>query len=130
MKPQESQNRWRPWLLPLLPGVGVGIVGSTLLLLLMAVLITQVDVPQGMLAPLAVSAAGVGAFAGGLTTALCAGRRGLVMGALCGGVLYVILLLAGLLSTGDINPGYAILKLAVLTLCGAIGGILGVNRRH
>lgn len=130
MKPQESHpNRWKSWLVPLFTGMGIGAIGGTLLLLLMAVLIQKVDVPQGALAPLAVSAAGIGAFAGGLTTALCARKRGLMMGAICGGLLYVVLLLTGLLCTGVIDPGYAIIKMAVLVLCGAIGGILGVNRR-
>ena len=130
MTPQESRpNRWQDQLLPLLIGLGVAIVCGTLLLLLAAVLIQKVDVPHGALAPLAITAAGIGAFIGGLTAALCARRRGLVMGAICGGLLYALLLLAGYLYAGGVDPGAAVIKLVVLTVCGAIGGILGVNRR-
>ena len=55
---------------PLLIGVAVGILVCTLLLLLMAAVIQRVDVPLGAALPLAVGAAAVGAFAGGLTAAL------------------------------------------------------------
>lgn len=118
------------WVRPLLVGLCVGVLCCTLLLLLAALAIQSVEIPRAAVTPLATVAAGIGAFAGGLAAALAAGRRGLVMGALCGILLFVIILLAGLARATGIDPGYAAIKLAVLTVAGAIGGVLGVNRKR
>lgn len=118
------------WVRPLLVGLCVGVLCCTLLLLLAALAIQSVEIPRAAVTPLATVAAGIGAFAGGLAAALAAGRRGLVMGALCGILLFVIVLLAGLARATGIDPGYAAIKLAVLTVAGAIGGVLGVNRKR
>ena len=118
------------WVRPLLVGLCVGVLCCTLLLLLAALTIQSVEIPRAAVTPLATVAAGIGAFAGGLAAALAAGRRGLVMGALCGILLFVIVLLAGLARATGIDPGYAAIKLAVLTVAGAIGGVLGVNRKR
>ncbi|MBQ4333001.1 MAG: TIGR04086 family membrane protein [Clostridia bacterium] len=118
------------WVRPLLVGLCVGVLCCTLLLLLAALAIRSVEIPRAAVTPLATVAAGIGAFAGGLAAALAAGRRGLVMGALCGILLFVIILLAGLARATGIDPGYAAIKLAVLTVAGAIGGVLGVNRKR
>lgn len=115
---------------PVLLGLCVGVLCTTLLLLLMALLIRSVDVPRGAVTPLAVTAAGVGAFAAGLTAALAARRNGLVLGAVCGLVLFLIILLAGNLRFDGVDGSFAVTKAAVLTVAGAIGGVLGVNRRR
>ena len=120
----------RQWIRPLLIGVCVGVLCGTLLLLLAALALRSVDLPRGAVTPLATAAAGIGGLFGGLATALAAGRRGLVMGALCGLLLYVVLLLAGLSRGSGIDPGYAAIKLTVLTVAGALGGVLGVNRKR
>ena len=114
---------------PLGLGLCVGVVCCTLLLLLAAVLLNTADIPHGAAVPLAVSAAGLGAFAAGLTASLLTGRRGLLTGALCGTLLYLLLLLVGLARTGGADGGYALIKWAVLTVCGAVGGLIGVNRK-
>ena len=113
---------------PLLIGLCVGVLCGTLLLLISALLIRSVDIPIGAATPLAVTAAAGGAFAGGWTAARIAGCRGLVWGVLCGGLLTLILLLAGLVRAGGIDPGFAAVKTAVLTLSGGLGGILGVGK--
>ena len=118
------------WVRPLLVGLCVGVLCCTLLLLLAALAIQSVEIPRAAVTPLATVAAGIGAFAGGLAAALAAGRRGLVMGALCGILLFVIILLAGVARTTGIDSGYAAIKLAVLTVAGAVGGVLGVNRKR
>ena len=131
MKPREkSASLWQTLLRPVAIGLCVGVVCCTLCLLLAALLLNTVDVPQGAVAPLAVCAAGLGAFAAGVAAALATGCRGLMWGAVCGGLLYLVLLLAGLIRTGSIDGGYALIKMAVLTLCGALGGLLAVNRKR
>ena len=118
------------WVRPLLVGLCVGVLCCTLLLLLAAFLIRSVEIPRAAVTPLAVAAAGIGAFAAGLAAALTAGQRGLVTGALCGLLLFIIILLAGLFRSSGIDLGYTAVKCAVLTVAGAVGGVLGVNRRR
>ncbi|MBQ5840407.1 MAG: TIGR04086 family membrane protein [Clostridia bacterium] len=115
---------------PLLIGVAVGILVCTLLLLLMAAVIQRVDVPLGAALPLAVGAAAVGAFAGGLTAALISRQRGLLLGAVSGLVLFLLVLLAGLARYAAVDGSTALLKAVVLMVAGAVGGVLGVNRRR
>jgi len=130
MKSPSANSPWfRRWLRPLLVGLCIGIITGTLLLLGAALLLKAADLPTGAVPPLALTAAGVGAFAAGLTAALLAGERGLITGALCGTLLYLLLLLVGVTRTGSIEGGYALIKWAVLTVCGAVGGLVGVNRK-
>ena len=118
-----------PILRPLLIGLCIGVIACTLLLLGAAALFCQVDVPPAAVAPVAMGAAALSAFLGGWVAARAAGQRGWLMGILCGGVLFLILWLWGL-SRGGVENSYAATKLGVLTLSGAIGGVLGVNRKR
>lgn len=131
----ESRDRTpsfaRQWLRPLLVGTAIGVIVCVAALLLMAALVRTVDVPRAAVLPLAIAAAAAGAFAGGLAAAAAAGQRGLAMGALCGLVLYLLILLAGFIRYSGVSGGTAVLKLAVLIVAGGLGGVLGVNcRRH
>lgn len=114
---------------PLLIGSAVGAVTATGLLLLSALLLYKLNLPTGAVAPMAVAAMGLGCLVGGFAAGLCAKEKGLLWGATCGALLYLILLIAGLARTGDASLGYAALKGAVMTVCSAAGGVLGVNRR-
>ena len=131
MKTQDrSQSFLQRWLRPVLVGTCVGVLAGTLLLLGMAWLVRSVDVPRAAITPMAITAAGIGAFAAGLTAALAAKKNGLLLGLLCGLVLFFILLLAGVARATGVSGSLAVIKLAVLTLAGALGGVLGVNRRR
>ena len=117
-----------PFVKPLLIGLCVGVVTATLLLLLCALLVYKMTLPIGALTPMALVATGLGSLAGGIAVGLSAKQSGLLMGAVCGTLVYLILLIAGL-ARGGVAPGYAALKWAVLTVCSAAGGVWGVNRR-
>jgi len=118
-----------PILRPLLIGLCVGAVCCTLLLLAAACLLSSVDLPLDVATPTAVVAAALSSFIGGLTAARTAGSRGLLMGSACGVMLFLVILLCGL-CRGGVDGGYAAVKLAALTLAGAGGGVLGVNRKR
>jgi putative membrane protein (TIGR04086 family) len=99
--------------------------------MLMALIVQSVDVPRAAILPLAITAAAIGAFLAGLTAAAIAKQNGLLLGAVCGLVLFLLILLAGVARYAGVNGGNAVLKLAILLLCGSIGGVLGVNlRKH
>ena len=120
---------FRCWLRPVLVGVAVGLIGCIGLLMLMALVVQSVDVPRAAILPLAIAAAALGAFAAGLTAAAVARQKGLLLGAVCGLVLFLLILLAGVAQYAGVSGGNAAIKFAVLLLCGSIGGVLGVNLR-
>lgn len=117
-----------PYVRSLLLGVGIGVVTATLLLLLCAAVIARVAVPGGAIPPMAVAAMGIGSLVGGCAVGRSAKRHGLWLGAVCGTLLYLILLTVGL-ARGGVSPAYAAIKWAVLTVCSAAGGVWSVNRR-
>ena len=125
-----NQSLFSLWVRPILLGVAVGVLCCTLLLLLMALVVQTVDVPRGAALPMAIAAAAVGAFAAGLTAALISRRRGLLLGAVSGLVLFLVVLLAGFARYTAVDGGTAIIKLLGLMAAGGLGGVLGVNRRR
>ena len=114
---------------PVLVGAVVGAGCCLLLLLAMAAVMAAKDIPKAAVTPMAVVAAAAGAFVGGLVCARIAKMRGLLFGAACGLVLYLIVMIAGFALLREIRGGYAVVKLAVMLGCGAVGGVLGVNMR-
>ena len=114
---------------PILIGACVGAVCCLLVLLLLAAVLAATDVPKAAITPLAVVAAAVGAFIGGIVAARMAREKGLLLGAACGLVLFLLVLIAGFAVLKDIRGSYAVIKLLVLIACGSVGGILGVNAR-
>ena len=114
---------------PVLIGTGVGAICCLVVLLLLATIMATKDVPKAAITPMAVVAAAVGAFIGGIVSARIAKEKGLLFGAACGLVLYLLVMIAGFSVLKDIRGGYAFIKLAVLIVCAAIGGIVGVNAK-
>lgn len=115
---------------PVLIGAAVGAFCCLAILMLCAAVMAARDIPQMAVTPMAVIAAAVGSFIGGLVSARAAGSRGIVYGAACGVVLYLLVMIAGFAVLKDIRGIYALVKLAVMVGCAAIGGIIGVNVRR
>ncbi len=126
---QEEVSAVVRWVRPILIGAVAGIVCCLLLLLLCSAVMAAQDIPQMAVTPMAVVAAAIGAFVGGFIAARAAGARGIVYGAACGAVLYLLVMIAGFAVLKDIRGVYALVKLAVMVGCGAVGGIVGVNFR-
>ena len=124
-----TASRLPPIVTALLIGLCVGVVTATLLLLLSALLMYKMALPLGVVTPLAVTAMGIGGLGGGIATGLSHKQNGLLLGALCGTLLYLILRVAGLARGGTQAPAFAALKWAVVTVCSAAGSVWGVNRR-
>ena len=123
-------TRLSVWLRPLFVGLCVGVVCTTLLLMLCALLLYKLALPTTAVTPMALVALGLGSFGGGMAVGLCSKGKGLLMGGLCGVLLALLLLVIGVADGKGPTWGYAVLEWAVLTVCSAAGGVLGVNRRH
>lgn len=127
---QQDSNAVYRIVRPLLWGTLSGIVTCLLVLLLMAAVLAAGDIPKAAVTPLAVAAAVIGSAVGGFVTARLRGENGLLFGAACGLALFVLVMAVGFTLLHQIRGGYVLLKLVLMLIAGAVGGILGVNRRR
>ena len=114
---------------PILVGAVVGAICCLVMLLIMAAVMAAVDVPKVAVTPLAIVVGAVGAFISGLVGARIAEEKGWLFGASCGLLLYIMVLIAGFALLKDVRGASLAAKLATMVICGAIGGIIGVNTR-
>lgn len=114
---------------PILIGAGVGALCCLLVLLVMAAVLAAKDIPQTAVTPMAVVAGAFGSFIAGLVAARIARTKGLMFGSATGLLLYLIIMLAGFAVLKDIRGAYALVKMAILIGCGAVGGVIGVNMK-
>ena len=111
-------------------GAVSGIAVTLLFLLLFAFVITKSrHIQYTLIAPMAIAAACIGAFVGGYITARINKSFGMLVGTICGALILMILLAVGAAS-GELPGMLSLLRGALMLISGAIGGILGVNRRR
>lgn len=122
-----AARRLPSWTPAVLVGLIAGAAVCFLLLLLMAAVMMSRDLSQSVIHPMVTVAGGVGAFVAGWVAAKKQGKQGMVIGAGCGGLMFLILLIAGLSTGGGLSSLTAV-KLAVLVMLAALGGVVGVNR--
>lgn len=131
MKPtKETGGALRKWIRPLAFGILSGAAACLLTLLLLAALLTAQDIPQVAIMPLALVAATVGAFVGGFVSGRLCGQNGWLIGAAAGLGLFLLLVIAGAFSMFSNSETSGMwLKLAIMPVTGAVGGIVAVNVR-
>lgn len=109
-----------------LKAVAIGLLISTIMLLLFSFILSKKDLPFMLLVPytslcLAISCCVSGYFAARRTR-----EKGLLIGALCGASIFLFLITFSLQQSPSITV-IAPVKLIISTASGAIGGIFGVN---
>ena len=131
MKSRKEEPAWlAEWVKPLAIGTVAGIVTCFVSMLLMAALLLTQDAPHNVVSPLALVVLVVGCFAGGVTAARLAGKNGWLMGLLCGGMLFLVLLLAGGFAPLRNAEAHPLIKIAVMLFTAAVGGIVGINLKR
>ncbi|MBQ8001072.1 MAG: TIGR04086 family membrane protein [Ruminococcus sp.] len=105
-------------------GTAVLLCISTLVLLVMGTL------PHNFIEWIIIGLCCISAFVCGYITARVTKANGLLWGAVSGVLMFIIVLLAGLISSDGNFTYMTILKFACLTVCGGLGGIKGVNRKE
>lgn len=101
-----------------------------LIVLAFSYLITVVDVPEGVVSAVTAAALCIGAYVGGYVGARRNRKNGLIMGLACGGLIFAVLFIFSIIfakSSEGLSGGA---KLFMVLLCGAVGGIIGVNSKH
>ncbi len=114
---------------PLLWGSVVGIAVCAVLLLIAAAVMTSGAISNAMVTPIAMAAATVAAFVGGLVAARLSGERGLLYGAASGLAWFLLVTVISLAALHEIRGSTLLLRAALTVAGGAFGGVLGVNMK-
>ncbi len=107
-----------------------GAIVSTAILLVLSLVMSVRDVPAVLINPLACAAIAVGSFFAGFLCAKQLRQRGMLFGALCGIIMFGLLLFTSLTLTGEAFGWIVLIKLVIVLTSAMIGGILGVNTRR
>lgn len=88
---------------------------------------TMVDLSDGMFTLMSGIALCAGCFAAGYTAAKHRKKQGLRVGLACGGVIFAVTLLLGIIFVRGFSAGGFFTKLLIILVSSAVGGIIGVN---
>lgn len=103
---------------------------SVVLLFLASILATFQAFSDQLIAIIANSVTALGVFLCGFISGRHFASRGLIFGAICGIIYALLLLIIGNIASGTMSFGRdALTALAIGILCGAVGGIVGINTR-
>ena len=112
--------------------IGVGIAIAVILLstcFLCGIVYLTTGVPYGLTPYILLAADAIGSFIGAYCCAALNKSRGLIVGFLCGFVVFTLMFILGL-STGESISLMTLWRLIVLTVFGILGGIKGVNKKE
>ena len=112
----------------MLKAVTVGLFALTVMLLLFSFVLTKVDVPFSLLNPVSMIMIALSCILAGYIAARSIRKRGFLIGAVCGIMIDIILILVSFFFS-DCFDLQVLIKLIVSILSGSIGGILGVNQK-
>lgn len=113
---------------PLLWGMAVACAVCALTLILMSLLLTWRDIPPKAIDPMTTAAISLSCCAGGYFSARRMREKGMMMGMALSAALFLILIVCSLPLGGPYSALMAV-KLTAMLLAGALGGVLGVNRK-
>ena len=99
-------------------------------LLLCAAVMASADVPQGAVFPMSAAAVMLGCFSAGWVCSRLTRRCGMALGAVCGLLLFGLLVLSDFAVLGGVFGTQSVYKLAVCLASSMIGGVVGVNQRR
>lgn len=92
--------------------------------------VSSKHLPQGMIQWLVLAILGVSAFFSGYIASKISRERGLIFGTLAALVLFLLFFLCGLIVANESLTISVLLRLIIMMIIGAIGGIAGVNKKY
>lgn len=112
-------------------GVLAAALITALLMCISAVILNLMPaIPYGITDYLTVAATGTGVYLGAYIASATAKCKGLIIGLLCAFVILLAIIAVGLSSDKSDISALTAIRAGVLLLCGAAGGIRGVNRKE
>lgn len=130
MRYDKSENNLTKAVKAILSGTIMGTFFSILTLVISSFLfVKSQNISATVITPLTMFAITLGAFISGYITARIIKSNGLFWGMIAGFVMFSVVFIAGLMiSNGEIST-LVLVKLTLMLLMGAIGGIAGVNKK-
>lgn len=130
MRYDKSENNLTKAVKAILSGTIMGTFFSILTLVISSFLfVKSQNISATVITPLTMFTIALGAFIGGYITARIIKSNGLFWGMIAGFVMFSVVFIAGLMiSNGEIST-LVLVKLTLMLLMGAIGGIAGVNKK-
>ena len=126
---QTKENYFSVFFIKAFKAAAAGVFISALLLLLFSLLLSKKDIPLSVINPVCSLLLAVACFSSGCVAAKEFKKRGMLVGAGCGIIIYFLIMILSFLN--DFSVGItAIIKLIIAILSGAAGGVLGVNTKR
>ncbi len=113
--------------------VGGALIGLLVIVLCLSgfsLLTANLDASDSLVSCMAGISLCAGSFAAGFRAASHRRKHGVFMGIACGLLIYFVVFFFGLVLLGSIAGAGTFMKLVLILLCSAIGGVCGVNKRH
>ena len=116
-------------ILKIIKGVGIAILFSLVFLTIFSALLTYTSLSENLIQPVVISVTGISILVGSFFATRKVGKNGILKG-ITVGLIYILLIyfISSIVNNGNfsLNLGSIIMTLAGI-ICGAIGGIIGVN---
>ena len=115
--------------LKILKGVGISFAFTLSCLTFFSALLTYTNLSENLIQPVVISVTGISILAGSFFATRKVGKNGIIKG-IAVGLIYILLIY---LTSSIVNGGSfaltigSIIMILIGILCGAIGGIIGVN---
>lgn len=113
----------------IIKGVGISIIFTLISLTIFSALLTYTNLSEGLIQPVVISVTGISIFVGSFFVTRKIKKNGIIKGIVVG-LIYIMLiyLISSVVNNAkfSLNLG-SIVMISIGILCGAIGGIIGVN---
>lgn len=130
-KTSTRENDFKLKIKSVLIGAAVGAIVCTVFLFLFAFLFSVVKtVPQFMIQGIAIFCSVLGAFVAGYTAVRMYRSKGLMYGALSGFLLFLVITIVAFIASRDKFTYLTIIRLLLMVILGAAGGVIGVNKKR
>ncbi len=115
--------------LKILKGVGISFAFTLICLTIFSALLTYTNLSESLIQPVVISVTGISILAGSFFATRKVGKNGIIKG-IAVGLIYILLiyLISSIVNGGNfaLTIG-SIIMILIGIICGAIGGIIGVN---
>ena len=113
----------------IIKGVGISIIFTLISLTVFSALLTYTNLSESLIQPVVISVTGISIFVGSFFATRKIKKNGIIKG-IAVGLIYILLIyvISSVVNNANfaLNMG-SIVMIAIGILCGAIGGIIGVN---
>ena len=126
----DSPSTFEVSLKPIVRGIIVGIVVIAILFVLFALVMSFNILPISAATVVSSIAIAAGSFLSGFFAAKKLTKNGLIIGTICGFLLFILFTIIGIAAFGSAPGASTLIRLLIFVTSGAIGGIIGVGNTN